>query len=499
MFLAAIFVTIVFLIYAAYPGRCDRWFDRHYQNLLLALIVGLAGMLLVFARYDLFILDEILHVHIAWYIEQGFRPGVDFFSEFHPLFHHMVQPFLALFGHTTTTIIALRMFMFCHAVCVVFMVYLIVGKVAPAREVRLLSLVALLSQTVFLHKIVEIRPDAPMTLFALVAIYFLLTFLQTAQKRHIIACGLSAAIAFLFLQKAVFVLAALALVFGWRLLQRKMTIASLLYFGLGFAPPVLAFLGYLVASGSFHDYWVTNWLIFVECDIPERTWEPLRLLDIELHMLPQCLAILLFSIIAPVVMLVRRDSTAETKVVAFIGLFVLLVVTGSIRWLYGQYLLPSVALFSISIAQLLTVCFERLDWRPLFRLALVGLVFVLPMVLLEQTYFASNRENLEKIEYVLQNTTESDAVYDGGGIYNVFRPDLHYIWYHSERSETTAWLNQHRKLKFEDYDIYRLIETKRPKFISSYALDITQHGLSDKYQEVTRHSYRKQLYIRRDQ
>jgi len=498
MFLAAIFITIIFLIYAAFPGPCDRWFDRYYQHLLGALIVGLGGVMFILARYETFNLDEIVHVHSAWYIEQGLRPPTDFFCEFHPLLYYMVQPFLAAFGHTTTTIIALRMFMFCQAVGVVAMVYLVAGKVTPVLEVRLLSLVALLSQTIFLRKIVEIRPDVPMTLFSLVALYLLLTFLQTGQKRHIIACGLSTAIAFLFLQKALLILAALTLVLVWRLLRRKLTIAALFYFGLSFALPVSVFLGHIVASGAFGDYWVTNWLIFFDRDIPERAWTPLRILVIEMDLLPRGAAILLLSIIAPIGMLIRRDSTVETKIVAASGLFILLVVTGSIRWLFPQYLLLSIAMFSISIAQLFTVCFERLNWRPLFRLALTGIVLVLPMLLIEQKGFVSNRERLEKIDYVLQNTTESDPVYDGHGIYNVFRPDLHYVWYHVERHATTTWLNQHREVKWSDYDIYRLIEIKQPKFISTYDLDITQHGLNNQYQEVVGHPYRTPLYVRRD-
>ena len=492
MFLVAIFFSAVFFAYAAFPGACDSLLERHYQRLLVGLVVGLGGVLLLFAGYRHFNNDEFQFIHSVWYVAQGFRPYADFFSIMHPLLYYLAVPVLVLFGYTTAAVVALRIFIFCQTACVLGVVYLIAGKVTPSRESRLLSMVALMSFSIFLRKASEFRPDVPMVLCWLIAVYCLLTFLRTSQKRYLAACGLSEAIALLFSNKAVLSLAVLAIVLGWLLVRRKIKPAPLLYFIVAFALPVLAFLLHLVATGAFDDYILTNWRYHLEYNFLHSPFIPLGSLAGEHGSLPKSAPFWMLSIVAPIVILIKRDTSVEAKVVALAGLLLLALPFTTTRT-GARMFLPAIVLQSISIGHFLTICFERLGWRPLYRLALIGTVLVVPMLLTEGTDFRSNREQLATIDFVLKNSDESDRVYDSYGVYNVFRPDLHYVWYLCERLEAIEWLNQERKVKYEDYDIYQLIKTKRPKFISTWRVNVHMPGIVENYFEV-----RPGVYMRRE-
>ena len=103
-----------------------------------------------------------------------------------------------------------------------------------------------------------------------------------------------------------------------------------------------------------------------------------------------------------------------------------------------------------------------------------------------------NKHQLKKIDYVLKMTNKNDFVYDGDIQFNVFRKDLDFFWY-SVREETGG-LATIQKLKPYEYNIYELIEEKRPKIISNYKLDIN-HPLILKYYKET--SEYEDLYIRK--
>tara|TARA_Y100001958_G_C20755854_1_gene238132 strand:- start:23 stop:520 length:498 start_codon:yes stop_codon:yes gene_type:complete len=90
-----------------------------------------------------------------------------------------------------------------------------------------------------------------------------------------------------------------------------------------------------------------------------------------------------------------------------------------------------------------------------------------------------NKFQLKKIEYVLSLTDTNDLVYDGDIQFNLFRRDLDFFWYSIR--EKTGGLATFQKLKPYKYDIYELIEQKKPKVISNYKLDINNPLILSKY------------------
>jgi hypothetical protein len=98
----------------------------------------------------------------------------------------------------------------------------------------------------------------------------------------------------------------------------------------------------------------------------------------------------------------------------------------------------------------------------------------------------TNTEQLEKIEYVLLNTTKNDFVYDGKIKFNIFRKDLDYFWY-SVRPKSGA-LDTYRSLYNYDYNIYELINRFKPKIISNYYIDMENVIIKKNYRSTVRYN-----------
>jgi hypothetical protein len=127
-------------------------------------------------------------------------------------------------------------------------------------------------------------------------------------------------------------------------------------------------------------------------------------------------------------------------------------------------------------------------------LLLLSVIVFVPFLILTVMIFLANRPQLQRLQYVLEHTAETDLVYVGDITFNVFRPDLHYMWYGLRRGKEFDAYNRVTGNQYGDYDICRLIRQKRPKFISDFFLDIHACGLANLYRPTPH----KHLYIRAD-
>ena len=82
--------------------------------------------------------------------------------------------------------------------------------------------------------------------------------------RDAILSGVAAGVSFLFLQKAVFVLAAYPLLFAVAVLRRGLPARSALWWSGAFVLTLVPAAGWLVATGSWSDYVVSNWALNVD-------------------------------------------------------------------------------------------------------------------------------------------------------------------------------------------------------------------------------------------
>lgn len=127
----------------------------------------------------------------------------------------------------------------------------------------------------------------------------------------------------------------------------------------------------------------------------------------------------------------------------------------------------------------------------MFMVVLIMSIIMPSGVLLRQAKHTSNRNQLEKVNYVLSVTDKEDYVYDGDILFNVFRKDIDFFWLSIRPKYHMA---TYKTITQYDYDIYELIDKHKPKIISNYYIS----NMKDR--RISRHYVQsdiyKDLYIR---
>jgi len=462
--------------------------NRSYLFSLLIIAVFFTLLLLLKSVNEPFNVDEFEHIHSAWYVKTGRVPYSDFFQHHNPLLWYLMVPVLWVFGQTVESVIAFRLMIFVFTIGIAFLTYLISRTLTDSREAGLFSVVLLFTMTMFVASTVEIRPDVPMVLFGLVSIYYLVRYFQTNMDRHIMLSGLFASISFLFLQKTLFLLFAYAAVFAYHLFTKRISIKSVIRFCVCFVLPQLVFAGHLLARGSFRDYVLTNWILNIARS-NSRVFSPLSAMDFTRY-LPVFWGL---SALAIVLIFWDKKTSVELKVTAFIPV-VLLLCLYLVRRPWNHYFMPFICVLCIVLGCFLKLGFDNLKLPALPRILLLVLIIYMPAkYLTRKIRLVRNDSQLEKVDFVLANSDDSDLVYDGYNRFNLYRRDLHYFWYSVGELGCLHTYNRITKGKYDDYDVCKLIRAKRPKFISDYELDIAECGLDELY-ERTKYTG---LYIRK--
>jgi len=469
-------------------GREEK-LKSSYLLSLIALGAALCFLVVLVSLNQKLDLDETEHIHSAWYVKEGFRPYTDFYQHHHPLIWYLAAPLVDVFGECAEIILFFRMVTFGLTLLTAIVVYLTAIEVAKSAEAGLISVLVMLSLPLFVRASVEFRPDVPQVLLGVVSVWLLLRFLGAKHNEYMALSGLSAAFSFLFSQKTIFLLSGYGMIFLWGLARRRMSLRPVLCFCAAFSVPVLAYAVYLLATGCWGDYFLTNWLVNIYRR-PTDTFSPFVTID---YGKPNRV-FWVSTILAVSVALFRRRANEKVGVVGFLAV-VMFASLFFVKIPLKQYFIFPIALLSISIGCLLQGIFDWIRIPKLFRfLSVLAVLYAGARHLATRETTDENFYELQRIQFVLDNTRKGDAVYDGQNSFNLFREDLHYFFY-SLRPE---WgLETYNKLtggRYGDYDICELIREKRPKLISDYEFNFETSGLGELY-EPTRYNG---LYIRRD-
>ncbi|MBN2136511.1 MAG: glycosyltransferase family 39 protein [Sedimentisphaerales bacterium] len=456
-----------------------RPLDKKYLYGLLAAVAFLAVLVLLKSVNGPFWVDEFEHIHTTWYAAHGHIPYRDFFQHHNPLLWYSMVPFLWVFGETTETVIVYRIAIFAVSMGIAYTIYRISKLLTGSREAGLISVAMLLSMAIFVDSTVEIRPDVPMLLFALISVHFLVRHIQTGEAKSMMLCGLFASISFLFLQKVVLFLFAYGAIFAYRLIRRRLSIRDLLYFCSSFILVQSAFFLCLTASGCFSDYILTNWRLNA---LRSDLYSSLFLAKIDFS--KQYRVFWGLSVLGVVLIFADRKTCAGLKTVAFISVVLF---AGLLKFAppWRHYFMPLVAVLSIVVGCFLKLGFDNLKLGPTARIALIGLILFIPVRYVAGKANIRREDNLlEKAEYVLANTEARECVYDGYNLFNLYRPDLHYFWYAFDEAGCLNTYNKITDNKYGDYDTCELVRSRKPKFISDYELDISKCGLDGLYRKT---------------
>jgi hypothetical protein len=158
---------------------------------------------------------------------------------------------------------------------------------------------------------------------------------------------------------------------------------------------------------------------------------------------------------------------------------------------HNQYLIFPLALLSIPAARQAERLFSNFRCSDSRRSLLLAAAMIVPWSFMVSYLSDVNGPQIEKIRYVLEETSREDRIYDGDIRFNIFRPDLHYFWFSVDSSKALDSYNRVSGSKFVSYDIYALIDEKRPVFISDFSLDTGDPRIKAKYRAARfSHLYR---------
>jgi 4-amino-4-deoxy-L-arabinose transferase-like glycosyltransferase len=442
---------------------------------LIAGLVILACLLSVERFFDQ---DEFEAVHSAWKIYAGDRIYVDFFQHHAPFLYYLLTPLIHAFGETASTLLAARMLMLGFTAGILTLVYAIANTLFN-RQVAVTGILFLFATPLFMDKAIEIRPDVPQVFFGLSSLYLLLDYFDSRRMNTLLLSAFSLGIAFLFLQKIIFLAAALHALLLWRAARAQTGYLALLIFTAVFTGTWAVYWVYLLVTDQFSQYFFLNFS-FNAATLDHHYHQTPLLLEHITNFNTIVIACALLGIA------IRKSSLQWEITVIALGL---LIAAMLYRTQYAQYYLLVLPLLAIIAARGWQFIHEH---QPSVANLLLVVVFASASAsYLYNILYQPNRWQLEKIAYVNNMTLPSDYVYDGNAQFNVFRKDLDYFWFGVDEGKR---LDKYRMLTGYQYDIYSLIEALRPKIISDHAISDLNHPVIRDHYTVT--GKYKRLYIR---
>lgn len=445
----------------------------------LLLVIG--GFILFFflnSLYRAFDPDEFETIHSAWKILNGEIIYIDFFQHHHPFFYCTIVPLLKIFGENTQSILFIRVIIFIFFILILVITYHIAAELFDSKRIGLISVTFLCSIIMFFNKVIEIRPDVLQVLFGLLAIYFLIVEFKRGSTKYTVLSSLSLGVSFLFLQKAIFLMMGILVLQLFRLYKGKSTFKNIFIYWFSFALSLIPYSYYLLRSGFMTDYILWNWIINMRfTDSFSPLFYLLRSFKINCIVWVFFAGGLIFS---------RGYISREFCRLSLI----LLLSVFFVKAPYQQYYMMFFPLMAI-VAGYGVVNIIKSNKAVIYIMIIAS---ALPIIYSRNFIEWKNTKQLDKVQYVLSNTTKDDYVYDGKPKFNVFRKDIDFFWY--SVGPETGGLATYKLLYPYEYNVYELINKFKPKIISNYYIDNMNNEIITKnYHNSLRY---KDILIRND-
>lgn len=227
--------------------------------LVLACVTELLLALYTFVFHYL-CMDHAEHLHAAWLVWQGEVPYRDFFEHHNPLLWYILAPLTAAFygsafilyiGRVVSALAYALYFIGFYKVCRCFLA--VSGKTFTLA----LAFYFFVPDNMFL--LFELQPDSFMLAALTWGVYFLFCYLEKRRKRDLDISFVFFALSFLFLQKAVLILAFIGIYICYLTYRKEFSMADALKAALWPAGCVAALYLYLFYTNSLNLYLLFNY------------------------------------------------------------------------------------------------------------------------------------------------------------------------------------------------------------------------------------------------
>jgi hypothetical protein len=458
---------------------------RESHDIILSAFIAffclLAILLALFRQFDH---DEFEHIHSAWFILQGKIPYLDFYQSHNPALWYLLAPFIHFFGEGTAVLFIARSLMLLFLAGIVLSVRALSRETGSSIRESNYAMLLVLSCWVLVNKSYEIRPDVPQVFFGLLSCLYFIRYIKNKMSLHMVQAGFMAGVSFVMLQKSIFLFAAMVIAMLWLLWRKEISLRAIFLYAIGTILPLVGLIYYLMATGCFGDYIMTNWILHMN---KLQSFSPLK------HLFNSILENTVFWGLAGLSLwtcLVKKQSGALLQIISFCGLLYF----GSLFLVpcpHKQYFIFLIALLAVPAARQAILLFEQFKCSETCRNCLLVLALIAPVYSTASALTKSNRTQLQMIRYVINWTAPGHRVYDGDVLYNLYRPDLHYFWFSVKPLKGLDSYNRIFGNRLSAYDIYQLILEKKPVFISDVSVNINDPRIAGMYQSTPfSHLYR---------
>lgn len=422
--------------------------------------------------------DEFEAIHTAWKMWSGEWIYIDFFQHHHFLYYPILGWLISIFGADSQMVLAARGLSLMMAFGMVWLTYRIAAR-QLTHQIGLLAAFLVSTTFLFVDKGIEVRPDVPQVLMGMLAIYWWLCYDTSKKWRFLFLSALALFLSFLFLQKAIFLIALLGLYTLYRLVRQTFSLLDFFLLWGALGSMLAGFVGYLMLTGIWTEYFFLNWTVNTKL---LNTFPQLEYLGVSFAENP----------VFWLAFLVGCRWLFWQKKFHLIGWLALgLLATVLIaRTPFAQYYLMALPFVAIVASEAVVLLMGHFKEVPV--LVVLGLSVLYPAYLIFDEAHETNAAQLRKIEYVLSVTGTDDLVYDGDANFNLFRKDMDYFWF-SVRPERGV-LAAYQLLRPYAYDPYLLIEERQPKIISDSFLKTKNPIILEGY---TRSGEYKDLWLRK--
>ena len=448
--------------------------DKRLSLLVWALLLGSTALIFLLGQVRYFDHDEFEALHTAWKMFSGEVIYTDFLQHHHPFLYYLLQPLYHLFGAGVPVILAARVGAAALLTLTLGVTYLIAFELYRDRLIALTSAFFLAGLALYVDKMLEVRPDVPMSLLALLGTYCVLRAQRTRQRWLLALGGLLFGLAFMFLQKAIVLLFAVGVVLLARLFTRQLRFGDLLVFGGAVLVPVLPYAFHLLATGRLETFLFYNFT-FNTLYYRLRGWEFYKLIDNVSTLYKYNVIVVALFLYAAFFLPKKR---LEWELLVFVaGVLGFTLLTGRHNPQYYILAFPFMAVLA-----------ARAFWGVLRPRPAVAALLLLVIVYgtLDRDYgylvagSGTNAGQLEQVERVLALTEPGDYVYDGNVTFNLFRRDIGFVWWMT--GEPYKAIQTLEELRDYDYDVYELIAEYQPKIISDFGIpDMSRPVIADYY------------------
>jgi len=371
----------------------------------------------------------------------------DFWENHTPLFYYLLLPLFRLCREGPFLVLLARVVMSCTAFGILYLTYAL-ARLNHDRLTSSLAVLVLSYMFIFMQKSIEVRPDQLVVILWLSALWICIKSLSNGRGLALFYAGFLLGVAYLFSPKALLPCAAMSLTFpvlsylqgSGRAFLRFLKMQS--SFTLGFLIPVSVCLAFFYHAGTLKE--------MISCTVLDNftypnNYRPTYLLNLR----NICFFLLAFAGLIIHLRELRKSSIrAHASQLALLipTLFLLIVFLFLMTAPYAQSALlfaPMLAIYgAVALRKSLDGILlprQSVDETKatqsglrakslLFFTGAVAAGLIIPCTLLiikAHPFSRTNTEQFKRMEYVLNVTQPTDAVFDGEGAY-IFRPQAYF-------------------------------------------------------------------------